>query len=90
MQTDTEPVELSGARNRIVGSISANHQARGSQNAIGESFFDRVVDGGRTSVIVGCDDQLLQAVFSRPQRKRKNSTPSRNCRFMTFQSLHIS
>ena len=90
MKANAEAFAPTGAGNRIFRSMATYHQAGSRQYPLFKSLFDCFVRGRRSTKIVSGDNQTFQAAFSRPQRKRKNSTPSRSCRFIRSQSLHIS
>ena len=90
MQPDGKAGQAFGPGHRIGGFGCGHHQAGGGENSILVGGLDRLVNGKRETEIVAGDNQAFQTVFSRPHRKRKNSTPSRSCRFITCQSLHMS
>jgi len=58
----------------------ADHQAGVGENSLAVRALDAFVDNGRKSEIIGADNNPLQAWRSR--RNWKNSTPSRNRRFI--------
>ena len=69
MQTHAKLGQPAGARHRIGGSISRNHQARGGEDPVPIRLLDRLVDSRVETEIVSADDQLPQLVIS---RLRKN------------------
>ena len=82
MQPDAQRGHAPRARNRIVRRRRGDHQTRGGENTAAMSGFDGLVDfAGRAEIIRG-DDQSLHAASRRVRKKRKNSTPSRNRRFI--------
>jgi len=83
MQPDAQLRQASGARHGVGRRRGADHQARGTEDAVRMRPFDGVVDLRRQAEIVGGDDKSLQRATSRRSlRKRKNSTPSRRRRFI--------
>jgi len=91
MQADAEIRASSCPRDRIRSCTRANHQTRRAQYARAMRGFYRFVDFVRQPKIVGGDDQLLQCVAPRRSRRNwKNSTPSRNRRFIMSGLLTIS
>src|SRR5689334_11877441 len=57
MQTYSEPRIFASEPNRFGRGLLVHHQARRSQNALSISGDDGVIDGSRSSEIIGIDDQ---------------------------------
>ena len=70
------------ALDRVGRRRSADHEARGAEDATPMRLLDRGVDGLAQPEIVRIDDQVIQCASSRRScRKAKNSTPSRSRRY---------
>jgi hypothetical protein len=91
MQADPQSRQPTGARNRVIGRGTSDHEAGSGQNTALVRGLDGFIDFLGKPKIVGGDDNLLQDAGSRrSRRKRKNSTPSRSRRRNIWESLTIS
>jgi len=83
MQTNAKLRQPPRPFHGIPGGGFPDHQAGRGENAVPVRGLDRLVHRLGKTEIVGGDDEALQAAFSLPHRNLKNSTPSRNWRFIT-------
>ena len=91
MQAHAQFRQCAGAGHRIGGGGARHHQAGGGQNAMAMGALHRFVYLRRRAEIVGGYNQALQAAcWRRSFRKWKNSTPSRNRRFIMSGWVTIS
>ena len=90
MQADPQVRQTTGTGYGVGNGRSADHQARGRQNAVAMGPFDSFVDGRVEPEIVSADDKASQLAISRLRRNWKNSTPSRSRRRIISGLLSIS
>ena len=91
MQADAQARQAPRARNGVRRGGAGDHEACRGEDAAGVRGFDGFIDFARQPEIVGGHDDPFQWAGSlRSDRKRKNSTPSRNRRRNISGLLSIS
>ena|SRR5438128_3822620 len=77
VQADRELWIRSTERDRLLGSLRGDHQARARDDASTVALDNPAVDTGRVAEVVGVDDQELRHTYVRPRSRRRRVATAR-------------